>query len=467
MLFSWLNVNEIKATNMQQLRSDPTLSDCTIKYHDKIHHLSKFFLSWRSRYFYSSFNTFQTDEIDLSNTDFNSNVLDAIIEFIHFTFDLDCIFIWLLKGLPINQLYEASKYFQIDELETLILKAFDLFPTSTVFTNSIKNHPKNILNNLLNGINNDSNNSMNGINNDSNNSMNGIKDNSMNINSNYMNGIQSNYDIKNNSMNGIKSRNIDIDTIVNIFKSLDELIFQPDIQIKFQWIFVMIQIQEMKSLQSILNQFPLSNFEILFQFLFIQLNEQERFQIFLNSFQQKSKQDQMILRSRYLEEFNFSMIDPNISFQLCQSIPDCKQVAISMYQKQRLYDSRMYIGCKTFCFKSSKTECEFEFMISDYKFQIKLKDEFDCLGYKSVFLYTDWKLIRQQQEFLEFGFYIYEFNEMIGRQEFNEESLEYLEFFSQERMKEDGYGNVMVSLQDFQEGQEYILAIRMHLLPYD
>ncbi|KAI8897808.1 hypothetical protein BC833DRAFT_19380, partial [Globomyces pollinis-pini] len=123
--------------NLKQLCQISNLTDCVIKLNHSTLNFSKFYLSYRSQFFYEFYKTQQTAMLDLTECAYDDLILTTVLDFIHFDVQETDLIKWLTKGLPIDQLYEASNYFKVHDLTSMIHKVIALFG------NNVHNHLKN------------------------------------------------------------------------------------------------------------------------------------------------------------------------------------------------------------------------------------------------------------------------------------------------------------------------------------
>ncbi|KAI8893656.1 hypothetical protein BC833DRAFT_652728 [Globomyces pollinis-pini] len=107
-------------SKIKTIRHSKAFSDVKVEYNGKTHSYHKAILAIRSDYFRNTFQSFDSDRIDLSDSNFPPPILDAVFDTIYGEFEFQQVISWLQNGQPVDILYQAADYFQLDCLKELI-----------------------------------------------------------------------------------------------------------------------------------------------------------------------------------------------------------------------------------------------------------------------------------------------------------------------------------------------------------
>ncbi|KAI8893657.1 hypothetical protein BC833DRAFT_652729 [Globomyces pollinis-pini] len=137
----------VNLSKLKSIRRNKILSDIDVFYNQKSHFYHKSILTIRSDYFEACFESFNSDRIDLSDSNFPPQVLDAVFDTIYGEFEFQQVISWLKNGQPVDILYQAADYFQLEYLKNLIdgiLTSSKSFLPGTITFDSIESI-KNIM----------------------------------------------------------------------------------------------------------------------------------------------------------------------------------------------------------------------------------------------------------------------------------------------------------------------------------
>ncbi|KAJ2990602.1 hypothetical protein HDV02_004241 [Globomyces sp. JEL0801] len=131
----------VNLSKLKSIRRNKKISDIDVFYDQTSHFYHKFILILHSDYFETCFESFNTDRIDLSDSNFPPQVLDAVFDTIYGDFKSENVTSWLKNGHPVDILYQAADYFQLEYLKNLIdriLTNSESFMSDTITFDSIE-----------------------------------------------------------------------------------------------------------------------------------------------------------------------------------------------------------------------------------------------------------------------------------------------------------------------------------------
>ncbi|KAI8901895.1 hypothetical protein BC833DRAFT_575995 [Globomyces pollinis-pini] len=383
----------INSEKFQRLREDAAMLDCTIVYGQKERQLNKFFTSLRSGYFYSSFHTFKTNEINLTECPFDELIIEATLDFIYFDFKQNDIIQWILEGKPVDDLYESSQYFQIDDLELTIKNALT-----------------------------------------------------------FIKGQHS-------------SRITDTNIFINYFKSLDKLFKLNELKDLTCWIFESVQIQYFDYLRNTLSDFPMNSFKTIIAQEFSLLNEEERFSMVLSAYQDRTEQDQLILKPIILNHFDFSQISPAIALGIASSLDEAKHIYHIQSNARFRRSAQPLIFQNNFIYNSTVDICStIAFTYKEQEYEAQIEDSVDQPEYfKGAYMSFDFEQMMNDKKLPEFQLTLLETSTFRVLTKFcGFQSKSYSDYLK-EYNDRDWYGeSQFINKADLIHGSEYTFIVKFY-----